>query len=114
MYNFKKAYYAYEKAGKFIFVIGRSENCIGLYNRWISRYSPGNPVFINPDPVKLAETGSRHSEYQYLGQKLPYTEAIVEPRSRYPVATRDKMEPTPGMEWEYVAYEYHMLEERYV
>src|SRR5579871_2142418 len=81
-YQFKKEFNRdHVSPEDFIFVLGSAHEYNDIYRKWISRYSPENPVYINPNLTQLARRygereGRELHEFGYVGHPLPSQDPI--------------------------------------
>lgn len=111
-YQFKKEFKRVQGAlADLIFVIGPSKDYNDVYGKWISRYSPINPVYINPNLTQLAMREEYRDpkelhEFIYVGYNLPSRDPIRARAHKHQIAkgTVDTRPP-----WEYIGYRYKVL-----
>ena len=107
-YNFKKAFISSHTNGEFIFVIGRSCDYKDIYQNWISRYTPENPIYINPNNLKYAGKTMDLHQPEYVGRDLPFSDPIADlkPKSEHPKNVSDEYSA-------HIGYQYKSLVKRY-
>lgn len=116
-YQFKKEFDRnHVSPNDFVFVIGPANEYNEIYRKWISRYSPENPVYINPNLTQLARRegkreGRELHEFAYIGHSLPSQDPIKSRAHKHEIARKSVVTRPP---WEYIGYQYQSLLPEYM
>jgi len=123
-YDFKKAFDTGHKNGDFVFVIGATRTYGRIYLDWITRYSPDNPIFLKPNLAKYAGNVDDLQLVEYIGHEMPYSEPLIELKSKYGDKSWDDRRSATVEPWEvredaneineeYIGYRYKNHAKRY-